>query len=296
MRRLAMIVTLASVFAGGAEAQSDAISGTRPTFTDRQLTPVPNSAAILRRLWVPDLDAGFVPQGLTVQDGAVFLAGYFSTDPKQGRGPCRLYSIDPRNLAVIGKLDLPATCGHAGGAARGQSGMIYVADTRQIYAVQLDSNPGKVGAVVRMTKLKGRLLGSFAAGSKDAIWLGGYRREGDAETRLYRIPLSALAAPEIDETQATASLPLPDRAQGAAFAPDGRLWITRSGSKFGELVRLDPKTGAIEARYDMPAGIEDISFAPDGRLWTVVEAGSRRWNSWTTFFPLVFEIDVARLR
>jgi streptogramin lyase len=180
--------------------------------------------------------------------------------------------------------------------ARGPAGTIYVADTHHVFEVTVAGGPGSSGAVARATRLKGRLLGSFSAGSKDALWLGGYRREGDSETRLYRIPFAALDAPEIDETKATASLPLPDRAQGAAFAPDGRLWITRSGSKFGELLRLDPKTGAIEARYDMPAGIEDISFAPDGRLWSVVEAGSRRWNSWTTFFPLVFEIDVARLR
>ena len=296
MRRWAVALALASHLSAGAMAQADTPSGTRPTFTDRQLTAVPNSTAILRTMWVPGLDDGFVPQGLTVHDGFVFLSGYLSVDPKQGRGPCRLFRIDPRNLAVNGRLDLPAACGHAGGAARGGRGTLYVADTHVVFEIRLTSGPGEIGTIVRSTKLNGKLLGSFAAGSSDAFWLGGYRREGDAETRLYRIPFTALAAPEIDETQASASLPLPDRAQGAAFAPDGRLWITRSSSKFGELLRLDPQTGAIQARYDMPAGIEDISFASDGRLWSVVEAGSRRWNSWTTFFPLVFEIDVARLR
>lgn len=296
MRRLALALLMAVQLMAAATAEANQPTGTRPTFTDRQLTGVPNGAAILRSLWVPGLDDGFVPQGLAIQDGIVFLSGYVSVDPKQGRGPCRLYRIDPQSLAVNGRLDLPAACGHAGGAARGSRGTLYVADTHVVIEVRLTSGTGEVGTVVRTTRLKGRLLGSFAAGSSDALWLGGYRREGDAETRLYRIPFTALAAPEIDETQATASLPLPDRAQGAAFAPDGGLWITRSGSKFGELLRLDPKTGSIRTRHDMPAGIEDISFAPDGRLWSVVEAGSRRWNSWTTFFPLVFEIDVARLR
>ncbi len=296
MRRLSVALALVVQLVGAAWAQGDPPAGTRPTFTDRQLTAVPNSAAIVRTMWVPYLDNGFVPQGLTVQDGFVFLSGYFSIDPKQGRGPCWVHQIDPERSAVMGIRALPETCGHAGGAARGPAGIIYVADTHHVFEVHVVGGPGNSGRVARTTKLKGKLLGSFAAGSKDALWLGGYRRESDAETRLFRIPFAALEAPEIDETQATDSLPLPDRAQGAAFAPDGRLWITRSGSKFGELLRLDPKTGAIEARYEMPAGIEDISFAPDGRLWSVVEAGSRRWNSWTTFFPLVFEIDVARLR
>ncbi len=296
MRRLAIAIAIAGLCVGFANAQSDQPTGLRPKFTDRQLTPVPNGAAMLRKLWVPGLDEGFVPQGLTVQDGYVFLSGYFSIDSKQSRGPCRVYTIDTLQSAVMGIRALPTACGHAGGIARGPAGTIYVVDTHRVFEVHIVGGPGNSGTVARTTKLKGKLLGSFAAGSKDALWLGGYRREGDAETRLYRIPHAALDALEIDETQATASLPLPDRAQGAAFAQDGRLWITRSGSKFGELLRLDPQTGAIEARYDMPAGIEDISFAPDGRLWAVVEAGSRRWNSWTTFFPLVFEIDIARLR
>jgi len=41
----------------------------------------------------------------------------------------------------------------------------------------------------------------------------------------------------------------------------------------------------------MPAGIEDIEFGPDGRLWALSEAGSKRWNTWPTFFPVVFSLE-----
>ena len=89
---------------------------------------------------------------------------------------------------------------------------------------------------------------------------------------------------------------VPQRAQGAAFDAKGQLWVTRSGGSFGELVRLDPKTGAVQARFPMPAGTEDIGFDSKGHLWTVSEAGSRRWLSWATFFPVIFQVDMSRLR
>lgn len=284
---------LAALVAPAALAQS----GSRPTYTDRALSAVPNAAAITRLAWVPGLDQGFIPQGMTVQDGSLFLAGYVSTDPQPSKGPCRLYRLDPRSGTVTGLLAMPGACGHAGGIARGPPGRVFVADTRAVFEIQLAATSGTaMGAVVQTTQLEGRLLGSFAAAGGNSLWLGGYRREGEMETRLYRIPFDRLTGGGIDEAAATASLPLPDRAQGAAFDAQGRLWITRSGAKFGELLRLHAVTGAIEARWDMPAGIEDISFGPDGQLWSVSEAGTQRWLSWTTFFPLVFRIDTARLR
>jgi streptogramin lyase len=84
--------------------------------------------------------------------------------------------------------------------------------------------------------------------------------------------------------------------QGAAFDAAGRLWITRRGSTFGELQRLDPGSGAVVEQFAMPAGVEDISFDPQGGLWAVGEAGSRRWLSWATFFPVVFRLEPGSLR
>ncbi len=272
--------------------------GTRPTYTDKKLGilpagPLPNEEAILRRIWMPGLDDGFIPQGVTVVDDAVYVAAYKSVE-NAGRGPCRLYKLDGQSGRVAGMLDLPARCGHAGGAAKGAPGRLWVADTRDIFEVQLDVPPSAgIGRVVRHVRLTGQVKGSYAAGTGDALWLGAYETHG--EPRLYRFPLASIKD-EINEKDADASVVVPQRAQGAAFDAKGQLWVTRSSGSFGELVRLDPKSGAVQARFPMPAGTEDIGFDSQGRLWTVSEAGSKRWLSWATFFPVVFQVDMSRLR
>jgi outer membrane protein assembly factor BamB len=297
MLRLGLLLSLAVALMTSA-AFAETPLGAPPTYTDKKLGlmpagPLPNEAAILRRIWMPGLDEGFVPQGLTVVDDAVYVAAYKSVD-NAGRGPCRLYRLAPDSGKVTGVLDLPARCGHAGGAARGAPGHLWVADTRDIFEIQLDAPASQgIGKVVRHIRLTGQVKGSFAAGTGDAIWLGTYETFG--EPRLYRFPLAKLKS-EINEQDADASVVVPQRAQGAAFDAKGQLWVTRSSGSFGELVRLDPKTGAILARHALPAGTEDIGFDSKGHLWTVSEAGSKRWLSWATFFPVVFQVDMSRLR
>ena len=284
------------VLAGLALSVSDALAadplGTAPTYASRTLGPVPNGQAITRRIWAPGLDDGYVPQGLAVVAGALYVATYHSVDVKQDRGPCRVFRIDMTSGVTTGMLDLPASCGHAGGLARGPAGRLFVADTRTVYEVEL-TGAASLGRVVRTIKLLGKVKGSFAAGSTDALWLGSFAREGEA--KLFRVPFGALKS-AVAEADATQVVPLPTAAQGAVFDPAGRLWITRSTSRFGELRRLDPASGATQVQYSMPIGVEDLSFDADGGLWTVSEAGSRRWLNWTTFFPVVFRLDPAKLR
>jgi sugar lactone lactonase YvrE len=267
------------------------VLGAAPTYTDRKLSDVPNAAAMTARLWAPGLDEGYVPQGLTVIGADLFVSSYRSVDPKQGRGPCRLYRMDPASGAVRAQLDLPAACGHAGGLAKGPAGRLFVADTREVFEVALGT--AGLGEVVRGIKLTGTVRGSFAAGTADALWLGTYAKEGDP--RLYKFPFAVLKE-ELGESDATGSVPLPKEAQGGAFDATGRLWITRSGGNFGELMQLDAKTGEVKARYAMPAGIEDLSFDAAGQIWSLSEAGSQRWLQWETFFPVIFRVDPQQLR
>ena len=81
-----------------------------------------------------------------------------------------------------------------------------------------------------------------------------------------------------------------------AFHRTGTMWISASSSKFGALYRLGATTGEVQARQEVVVGIEDLSFDPDGGLWSVSEAASRRWAKWKQTFPLVFRIDVSRLK
>jgi hypothetical protein len=296
MRRVALcaaVAALAAVLAGTASAD---VLGAKPTYSDRALSDVPNAAAMSDHIWAPGLDEGYVPQGLTFLDGAVYLGTYRSEDPRQGRGPCRIYRVDPRSGAVTGVLDLPPQCGHAGGLARGRPGQLWVADTRDIFEIRLDQGGGgAIGRVVGSMRLAGDLKGSFAAATADALWLGTYSKEPGA--RLYKLPFEKLTGTgALSEQDAAAAVALPTEAQGAAFDAAGRLWITRSGSRVGELLTLDPATGAVMQLLTMPAGIEDISFDSEGGLWAVSEAGSKRWLSWSTFFPLIFRLQGAFLR
>jgi hypothetical protein len=42
------------------------------------VSAVPNAAAIVRRIWVPELDAGYDPQGLAVAGGSIYVSAYHS--------------------------------------------------------------------------------------------------------------------------------------------------------------------------------------------------------------------------
>ncbi len=276
-------------------AASDPL-GRAPTYTSSTLSVVPNAQAITTRIWSPDLDKGFVPQGLTFFANAVYVGAYKSEDTGTSRGPCRLYRIDPSSGAIWGALDLPPACGHAGGLARGKPGRLWRADPRVIFEIALSSGDGAIGEVLRSVRLDGALRGSFAASTADALWLGTYSKEPGA--KLYKIPFDAItpATETLSEQNAAEAVILPEKAQGAAFDAASRLWITRSGSQFGELAEIDAKTSEVKRRFAMPAGMEDISFEPGGGLWTVSEAGSKRWLGWSTFFPVVFRLDMGKLK
>lgn len=276
-------------------AGAEAPLGKQPGYTSRALSPLPNGQAVTKSIWAPGLDEGYVPQGVTFLNGRLFISGYLSTDPAQDRGPCRLFTLDPASGRVLSFLDLPAQCGHAGGLAKGPRGNIFVADSRHLFEIELsERSPGEPGQVVRTVALSGQLKGSFAASTADGIWLGAYERNG--EPKLFRIPWAALRQPKISEAQAVEAIALPLLAQGAAFDGSGALWITRSSSKLGELLKIDRKSGAILLRFPMPIGIEDIGFEPDGALWSLSEAGSKRWNAWSAFYPLAFRLDVNLLK
>ncbi|MGD9806209.1 MAG: hypothetical protein AB7E81_13120 [Hyphomicrobiaceae bacterium] len=284
-------------------AQAEDILGKAPTYATRSLGTtgadgLPNAAAMTRRIWAPELDDGFVPQGLTFVEGSLYLGAYQSAERATGRGPCRVFRIDAETGGVTAKLDLPASCGHAGGLAKGASGHIWVVDTRTMFEIAPTAltvgASNSLGRVVREVPIEPPVKGSFAAGDGRAIWLGSYER--DKPGRLYRIPLAAIDGAAVGAGQADTSIELPSRAQGAAFDRNGDLWITRSGAAFGELLHLNSATGKTTARYAMPDGIEDVSFDPSGMIWAVSEAGSRRWSNWATHFPVVFRIDPSRLR
>lgn len=300
MRRWASVGLLALPALVFAQALLPEPLGVKPAHIGAYSTRVANHQAMDRLIWAPGIDDGYVPQGLAWGEGALYLSAYRSTDPRVDRGPCRLFRIDPDSGATLGQFDLPADCGHAGGLAWVGEGMLVVADTRRLYRVDTRrafSSGGGVGGVTSSVALGGELRGSFADFDGRALFIGRYDRDA-ARSRGQALPLSIFdthAGGTVDERHVLSDRPLPVLAQGAAFDRDGALWVTRSGSQFGRLTRL-VASGEAQSAFELPVGTEDIAFDDAGRLWSVSEAGSLRWNHWGERFPLLFRLDLTRLR
>lgn len=289
----ATVLSLADV----ARAQAE-ISGTRPTYTDRVLSEPPNVAAIKTRMWVPEIDLGFVPQGLTVAEGSVLFAAYNS---EGGPPKCRLYRIDRATLSVTGTFDMPSNCGHTGGLAYAGDNRLFVADTWRLYEIDLArafdaARPD--GAVVRSLSLRFPLRGSFLAYRDGALWIGEYKKPQPGQ--IHVVPIATIDTaedpPGLSLDHVRSSLEVAPKSQGAAFDADGYLWLSQSNSQAGAIQKVDPKTGKVLASFAAVAGIEDLGFDADGVLWSIGEAGSKRWHNWPTFYPILFSIDVKALR
>ena len=302
--------------------------GTRPEHlrTD-PVNPVPNQQAITQALWAPGIDHGYVPQGLAFAEGQILMSAYRSRNPAVSMGPCRVYRVDPESGEITGYFDLPPACGHAGGLAYAGDGVLILSDTRRLYRINLeqalqDKRADK--AITSTLELAGALRGSFvtfvpvtfvpitfvpAASVPTAAWPGNVSSPGPglfigtwstsaSTARGYFLPLSLFdshGGASITENNALGSIPLDARAQGGAFAPDGSFWLSYSSHDFGRVEQVDPASGRVLASYPLVSGTEDISFDGKGGLWAVSEAGSLRWRSWRTSFPLVFRLDIRLL-
>lgn len=282
----------------GLAGATDAL-GTRPAHVGAELPDVPNADAIVSRIWAPGIDAGYVPQGVTVVDGDVLVSSYRSTDPRVGTGPCRVFRIDPTSGRTVGQFDLPPACGHAGGMVYLGQGMLLVSDTRRLYKIDMArAFAGDADAVVATLNLAGEMKGSLVDFDGASIFIASSEKDA-AKARAFFLPLSLFDTHNgatLEPSQATRSFAVAVDAQGAAFDRDGTLWMSFSNSRFGRLQMLDPASGAVLASHDVVIGIEDIAFDRSGRLWSVSEAGSLRWSGWQLSYPVVFAIDPHRLR
>ena len=299
IRFASVLAALAMLLPVGSHAGAADVLGTRPAHLGGELPAVPNDAAILSRIWAPEIDEGYVPQGVTVADGALLVSSYRSTDPKIGIGPCRVHRIDPASGRTIAQFDMPPACGHAGGLAYLGQGMLLVADTRKLYKIDLArALGGQTDFVVATLSLGGDMKGSLAGFDGKSLFIASSEKDAD-KARGFFLPLSLFdthAGAVLTPADASRIIAVPALAQGAAFDRDGALWMTFSNSKTGALKKLDAASGAVLASHDMVIGIEDISFDAQGRLWTVSEAGSLRWSRWSHSYPVLFSIDPARLR
>ena len=303
--RLSLIfLAFAAIGAGGIspvlrdiDAVDRAIRGTRPSYGPATVSTVPNLSAAGPLLWVPGLDEGWDPQGLAVVEDRLLISAYRSDRFGVNRGPCRVFRVDPATGRETGHFDVPPPCGHAGGLAYAGGGTLYIADTHTLFEIDLESAFVAHAPAFRTFPLGSGLRGALAASGRGEIWIGTYEEDRPGRIFKYdRAVLKALAdGAVVNEELGSARLTIPSYAQGAAVAPSGKLWISRSEIGWGSLERLDIASGLIEQRYAVPGGIEGISFDASGQLWAVSEAGARHIPWRYPFFPVIFRLDIERL-
>jgi hypothetical protein len=277
------------------------ILGEKPRHILGGPSSVANEQAMGKMIWAPGIDDGYVPQGLAWAAGSLYVSGYRSTDTKVDQGPCRLFKVNAETGQVQGHFDLPADCGHAGGVAHIGGGILVVSDTRRLY--RIDSAKAftphlMAEAVTGRVMLRGELKGSFVDFDGKAVFAGAFEKDASKAKGHFLSPslFDTHHDKSIDERIALRAIALPEDAQGAAFDPSGALWISSSSSKFGKLYKLDTQTGQVLGGYDMVVGIEDLAFDDQGRLWSLSEAGSLRWMKWSKTFPVLFRMDVNKLK
>lgn len=185
---------------------------------------------------LPNVAAGFTPQGMTVWGSRVIVAEY-----KPGANT-RLVAVNPVSGKVYGTVSIAAT--HAGGVSVAGA-WLYVqnADTVGSDAVRRYSMSAVVNAFTRSHADHGHPVYARAAGLQQlAKWqfasvmttdpatgdlLSGHHGVGTG-ARLYRYAVNAATGAL---TTRPGYVTIPDNAQGVAVASGGRLVVTSGGGR-----------------------------------------------------------------
>ena len=292
---------LALALAGCAAVSGDSVMGTQPAYLQAATTDVPNASALRHRIWTPALEETFVPQGLTNAGKHLFVSSYKPTpDLKANTGPCRVFRIEKATGKAAGHFDIPAgTCTHSGGLAYVGQGRLMLADTYQLFLVDIDKAlaAGTSAGAQKAVKIAGGLRGSYATFDGTHAWIGTWTKDA-TKAVMWRLDASFFDQFEgqtVREDRAAESIPVPLEAQGAAFDQSGNLWVSASNSRWGKLYHLDRK-GNVKAEYAMVAGLEDLTIDDAGQLWGLSESGTLKYLAWETKFPFIFRIDVNALK
>lgn len=296
------LAVLALAFAGCVSVVSAQVLGTKPTYLESFTETVPNAAALSNRIYTPSLDEGYVPQGLASGEGYLYVSSYLpKPDLKASTGPCRVFRIEAASGKAAGHIDIPeGTCTHSGGLAYLGNGRLFLADTRQVFLIDVPRAlaSGKAEGAMKAVKIAGLLRGSYATFDGKDAWIGTWTKDKPEVAKMFRLDprlFDDYDGQTVQEERALESIPVPLEAQGAAFDKAGNLWVSASNGKWGKLYRLD-RQGKVLNTYEIAAGLEDLTVDESGALWGLSESGTRKYLHWETRFPFIFRIEVDKLR
>ena len=231
----------------------------------------------------------------------LFVSSYKPTpDLKANTGPCRVFRIEKATGKAAGHFDIPAgTCTHSGGLGYAGNGRLMLADTYQVFLIDVDKAlaAGTSAGAQKAVKISGGLRGSYGAFDGKDLWIGTWTKDA-SKAVMYRVPLAFFDQYDgqtVREDRAVEVVPVPLEAQGAAFDKAGHIWISASNSQWGKLYRLD-RQGRVQAEYAMVPGLEDLTVDEAGQLWGLSESGTKKYMHWGTKFPHIFRIDVSKLK
>jgi outer membrane protein assembly factor BamB len=153
----------------------------------------------------------------------------------------QLHALDPGTGRVVQDLDVPADAGTA-------------FDGRHLFQIA-------AGRIRKVDPETGRVLATIPApgNGRDSglAWANGTLWVGQRDHRIYQID------PETGEILRTVES---NRFVTGVTWVDGELWHgTGGGGDGSELRRVDPATGRVLARLEMPAGAEVSGVESDGR-------------------------------
>jgi hypothetical protein len=271
------------------------VRGARPTYTSQRLASFANDDALCAGVWLPRPRAQLVPQALALGGRhTAWVVGY-RTGP-MGERPCRLFRIDLRTgkrvtyqPQVVGRVGTQPQqyCRHGGGVAAA-GGMLWIVEKHKLWRY----DPRRAGSspeATRVWRVQMPVQGSTVVVRGDLLGLVPFTKTGTPSIRWYRF--ADVLRRGVTDLADTAKAPkqvapvrltrVPTYVQGAAFGPKGRLFVTRSSTRCGELMALGGR------RIAFVPGAEQLQLDTGGkRLWVVSESGARPFQQKATPPPL----------
>lgn len=284
----------------------DDVRGPRIRYGPRRLDHVTGGDAVCAGYWLAGANRRFVPQGLALDDDAVWVSGY-QRNPDLGERECVVLRVDPatgrtlaRHTPVAGSVGdrAPATCRHGGGLALTDEGL-WLVETWRLWLLDPELVGTGTDPVLRAWKIVAPLRGSTVISGERRLGFAPFLTEGGPGTVDW-FDIDDLMRPGVVEL-ASAD---PGPGQVAPVGRDrstthlqggtvhrGGLYLTQSNTRCGVIRTPGGR------RVQVVPGTEDIEFDGAGDLWAISESGALQYqrHGGRPLVPMLMRLDAKAL-